>query len=305
METNSLPIGVFDSGVGGLTVAREILLNLPEEKIIYFGDTARVPYGNKSKETIIRYSRQIVRFLMSQGVKAITVACNTASALALETIQGEFDIPIIGVVEPGAVAAVKATLNHKIGVIGTSGTVSSGLYERYIHQIDPKAQVYSKACPLFVHLVEEGMIDDPVTLIMIHRYLDELVHTHDIDSLILGCTHYPLLRDVIDNEINQSCRQDREFNQFISMKMAEYEAPDTNDGHYFIPSAVKLVNPAYETAMALKALLEEKGLAAPKGTQVSSHDHQYFVSDTPDSFRHFAENVLDIKVDNVQTKVLE
>lgn len=303
--SNSQPIGVFDSGVGGLTVAKEILSNLPEEKIIYFGDTARVPYGNKSKETIIRYSRQIVKFLISQGVKAITIACNTASALALETIQQEFDIPIIGVVEPGALAAVKATRNHKIGVIGTSGTVSSGLYEKLIQQIDPKAKVYSRACPLFVHLVEEGMINDPVTIIMIHRYLDDLVQHHDIDSLILGCTHYPLLRDVIDNEVNAACRADKEFNQFISMKLREYEEPPVNGEGYFIPTAVKLVNPAYETAMALKVLLEEKGLSAPEGTKVTSHDHHYFVSDTPDSFMHFAENVLNIQVDNVQTKVLE
>ena len=150
------PIGVFDSGVGGLTVAREIMRNLPKEDIVYFGDTARVPYGSKSKDNIIRYSRQIIHFLKTKGVKAIVIACNTASALALETVKDEFDIPIIGVVEPGARAALEVTVNKKIGVIGTEATVRSSMYEKIIRGIDSEVSVIAKACPLFVPLVEEG-----------------------------------------------------------------------------------------------------------------------------------------------------
>ena len=151
------PIGVFDSGVGGLTVAREIMRQMPNERIIYFGDTARVPYGSKSKETIIRFSRQIIRFLQSKGVKALVVACNTASALALEEIQPELDLPIIGVLKPGAKAAAGATKNGKIGVIATESTIASQLYTKVIQSHAPRAQVFGKACPLFVPLVEEEM----------------------------------------------------------------------------------------------------------------------------------------------------
>ena len=150
------PIGVFDSGVGGLTVAREIMRQIPEERITYFGDTARVPYGSKSRETIVRYSRQIIRFLKTRGVKAIVVACNTASAFALEELRPEADIPIIGVVKPGARAAASATRNGRIGVIGTEGTIESGIYTQYLQRLCPDAQVVGKACPLFVSLVEEG-----------------------------------------------------------------------------------------------------------------------------------------------------
>ena len=185
------PIGIFDSGVGGLTVTREVMRNIPEERIVYFGDTARVPYGSKSKETILRYSRQIVRFLLSQEVKAIVVACNTASAFALEEIRHELSVPIIGVVKPGAKVACAATKNNRIGVIGTKGTIASGLYTEFIRQIRPDAEVIGKACPLFVPLVEESMMKDPVTEEMARRYLAALKE-QDIDTLILGCTHYPL-----------------------------------------------------------------------------------------------------------------
>ena len=163
-QRKTAPIGVFDSGVGGLTVAREIMRNLPGERIVYFGDTARVPYGSKSKETVIRYSRQIVRFLKTQEVKAIVVACNTASALALETIQQEIDIPMLGVVEPGAKVAAQTTVNKKIGLIGTRATVKSDLYRMLIQKSDPEIQVIGQACPLFVPLVEEGWLKDPVTI---------------------------------------------------------------------------------------------------------------------------------------------
>ena len=270
MQTsNQLPIGVFDSGVGGLTVVKEILGNLPNEKIIYFGDTARVPYGNKSPETIIRYSKQIANFLVSQKVKAIIIACNTASALALDAVSESVDVPVIGVVRPGTEAAIKATTNLRIGVIGTEGTVKSGIYDRYIQEKKPDAVVFDKACPLFVNLVEEGMIDDPVTVIMIHRYLDELIKERDIDTLILGCTHYPLLQEVIRREIG---------------------------------GKIKLVNPAYETACTLKQLLKENDLASD--LPITPAAHKFYVSDAAEKFRHFAEDILSLNIYSAELKVL-
>lgn len=267
--SNDLPIGVFDSGVGGLTVVREILGSLPNESIIYFGDTARVPYGNKSPETIIRYSRQIADFLISQKVKAIVIACNTASALALDAVAEAVSVPVIGVVRPGTDAAVNATCNHRIGVIGTEGTIRSGIYGRYIKEKDPEATIFDKACPLFVNLVEEGMIDDPVTILMIHRYLDELVNNHNIDTLILGCTHYPLLQEVIRREIG---------------------------------GKVRLVNPAYETACSLKRLLEANGIASSSEADPASH--KFYVSDAAEKFRRFAEDILSLNIYSAELKVL-
>ena len=208
------PIGVFDSGVGGLTVAREIMRQLPRERIVYFGDTARVPYGSKSRETILRYSRQIIHFLESKGVKAIVVACNTASAYALEGLRPEMKIPIIGVVKPGAKVAAAATRNGKIGVIGTEGTIASQIYTEMIRRHNPDAVVVGKACPLFVPLVEEGWLKDPITIEVARRYLASFQET-GIDTLILGCTHYPLLRSVVRD---------------------------------IMGLGVELVNPAYETA---------------------------------------------------------
>ena len=189
-------IGVFDSGVGGLTVARENMRNLPNERIVYFGDTARLPYGSKSKETIIRFSRQIIRFLRTQDVKAIVIACNTASALALEEVEKELDIPIIGVVKPGARVAAAATVNNLVGVIGTESTIHSHMYRQTIQAINPDITVFGRACPLFVPLVEEGWLKDPVTEEIATRYLKDLLD-QGIDTLILGCTHYPLLRSLI------------------------------------------------------------------------------------------------------------
>ena len=191
-----MPIGVFDSGMGGLTVMREIMRQIPNEKVIYFGDTARVPYGSKSKETVTRFSRQIVRFLQSKQVKAIVVACNTASAYALDDLEKEIDIPIIGVVKPGAKVAAEATRNGQVGVIATEGTISSNIYTTYIRQLRPEVQVTGKACPLFVPLVEEGLWQDPVTDEIAKRYLSSLIDT-GIDTLILGCTHYPLIRSTV------------------------------------------------------------------------------------------------------------
>lgn len=260
---SNLPIGVFDSGVGGLTVAKEIMNQLPDEKIIYFGDTARVPYGNKSKETVTAYSRQIVRFLISKGVKAIVVACNTASAFALETIRHEFDIPIIGVVKPGARTAAETTENGRIGVIGTEGTIKSGIYSEFLKEISPKAQVFGQACPLFVPLVEEGWADDPVTEEIVRRYLKDLL-SKEVDTVVLGCTHYPLLRKVIS-------------------KIAGEE--------------VKLVNPAYESARELRRVLEENELL---NIEKSSLHHQFFVSDGAEKFREFANSILPCEI--IETK---
>ncbi|MCI6497981.1 glutamate racemase [Lachnospiraceae bacterium HCP1S3_C3] len=259
------PVGVFDSGVGGLTVAREIMRQLPNEKIVYFGDTARVPYGSKSKETILRYSRQIIRFLKTKGVKAIVVACNTASALALEEIRDEIDMPIIGVVKPGAKVAVEKTVNKRVGVIATEATISSGLYTDYIKAQDADVTVYSKACPLFVPLVEEGWLKDSVTEEVARRYLEELKE-QNIDTLVLGCTHYPLLRNMIGKLMGDE---------------------------------VTLVNPAYETAVSLGELLEEKGLAAGNENRYASEMYDFYVSDAAEKFKKFANSILPFRIENI------
>ena len=196
MKEIDAPIGVFDSGVGGLTVVREIIRQLPSENIVYFGDTARVPYGTKSRDTVINYSEQIVHFLMTKEVKAIVIACNTATSYALDVLKDKLDIPIIGVVRPGAITAVNATRNGRIGIIATEGTVGSKIYPRVIREYNPEIQVVQKACPLFVSLVEEGWTNDPVTDEVARRYLRSLLDSN-IDTLVLGCTHYPLIRKTI------------------------------------------------------------------------------------------------------------
>lgn len=190
------PIGIFDSGLGGLTVARAIHEKLPQESLVYYGDTARVPYGAKSKETIVRFTRNAIDFLCAHEVKAIVIACNTASALALPLLSQEYDVPLIGVIQPGADAAVRATRNGHIGVIATSATIASNAYTHAIHEKKSDAIIYSHPCPLFVPLVEEGWIDHPATRIIIEDYLRTL-RTARIDTLVLGCTHYPLLSTAI------------------------------------------------------------------------------------------------------------
>src|SRR5258708_9108442 len=190
------PIGVFDSGIGGLTVVRAIKNALPKEDIFYLGDTARLPYGNKDRTTIERYSLEIAGLLSVEGAKLIVVACNTASALALPRLQEVFRIPIIGVIESGARAAAAATKEKRVGIIGTRATVASGAYERAIRAVDPAIAVLSQPCPLLVPLIEEGMFEHPVTLEMLHHYLDPLI-AEGIDTLVLGCTHYPLLKKAI------------------------------------------------------------------------------------------------------------
>ena len=261
----SAPVGVFDSGVGGLTVAREIMRHLPNENIVYFGDTARVPYGSKSKDNIIRYSRQNIHFLRTKGVKAIVIACNTASALALDVVREESDIPIIGVVEPGARAALETTKTRKIGVIGTEGTIRSAMYEKIIQGIDPEASVIGKACPLFVPLVEEGFAKHRVTQEIIDYYLASFMET-DIDSLILGCTHYPLLRS----------------------RIREY-----------VGEKITLVNPAYETAMDLKQLLKARDMENTDNSQEHAA-YSFYVSDAADKFKQFANSILPYDIETTK-----
>jgi glutamate racemase len=195
-------IGVFDSGVGGLTVVRSLTERLPKEEIVYLGDTARVPYGSKSAETVARYSRNAARFLVGEGVKMIVIACNTASAFALDVLRAELALPVLGAVEPGARAAVAATRSGRIGVIGTLGTVRSGSYVRAIAAVDAHAHVTAHACPLFVPLAEEGWLDDDVAAAVARRYLRALaLDAPELDVLVLGCTHYPLLRAVIEETL--------------------------------------------------------------------------------------------------------
>lgn len=259
------PIGVFDSGIGGLTVAREIMRNLPSEKIVYFGDTARVPYGSKSKNTVLRYSRQIIRFLQTEQVKAIVIACNTASAFALNEIRAEMEIPVFGVIEPGAKVAAQVTKNKRVGVIGTLGTIDSGIHRQYLQSLDPEISVFGKACPLFVPLVEEGWMKDPVTVEVARRYLDEL-QRQDIDTLILGCTHYPLLRSTLRGILGEQ---------------------------------VTLVNPAYETALELKKLLSQENLLST-GRGQEEFPYRFYVSDLAEKFRKFADSILPYDVEKTK-----
>ena len=251
---NDAPIGVFDSGLGGLTVAREIMRNLPDEKIVYFGDTARVPYGSKSKQTVQRYSRQIVRFLKTQEVKAIVIACNTATASATDVVEEEAEVPVIGVIDPGAKVACENTSGGRVGVIATKATIESGAYVEAIRKIRPDVSVIGKACPLLCPLVEEGWLHDRITEEVLMRYLDDLMR-RDIDTLILGCTHYPLLRNTIRRLIGDE---------------------------------ITLVNPAYETARELKALLNDRHLEAQG--PVNPDDpmpYRFFVSDDARRFADF------------------
>ena len=190
------PIGVFDSGIGGLTVVKALIEELPSESIVYFGDTARVPYGTKSKSTIVKFSLENVEFLLRFGVKCIVIACNTSSSWALPTLRKYFKVPIVGVIRPGALAAVRQTRTKRIGVIGTTATIKSDAYEGAIHRIDPTIKVFSQSCPLFVPLVEEGWLNGTISRQVAEKYLEPMLH-HRIDTLIMGCTHYPLLASTI------------------------------------------------------------------------------------------------------------
>src|SRR5215203_637527 len=243
----SAPIGVFDSGIGGLTVVRELIRQLPNESIIYFGDTARVPYGPKGPETVLRYSREIISFLKGQGVKAIVIACNTATAHALSALRAENDLPIVGVIEPGARAAAKSTRTGKVGVIGTQGTINSRAYERAIEAVAPDADITALACPLFVPLAEEGWLDKPATSMIAEEYLAPIAEKH-VDTLVLGCTHYPLLKGVIGKAVGRD---------------------------------VRLIDSAEETAAETAATLRDAGLAHDATNDAR---YRFIASDAPEQF---------------------
>jgi glutamate racemase len=261
--SDSRPIGIFDSGVGGLTVFSEVEKALPKEEIIYFGDTARVPYGTKSKETITRFSVENVEFLMKHNVKLVLVACNTASSLSLDFLKRCFRVPIIGVIEPGARNAVSSTRNNKIGVVGTNATIISGAYEKAVKKINSRISVYSQSCPLFVPLVEEGWIDDKVTYDVASIYLKGL-KGKGVDTLILGCTHYPLLKNIMKK---------------------------------FMGSKVSLVDSATEVAKEAKFILDASGLL---NENPGKKRHKFFVSDEPGPFIRLSERFLKRKMECVK-----
>ena len=263
------PIGVFDSGIGGLTVAHAIIQHLPNERLIYFGDTARVPYGPKSPDTVRRYSREIAGFLTSQGVKMIVVACNTATAHALPTLQEELDIPVIGVVEPGARAAVSATRSGHVGVIGTAGTIKSGAYERALRALRPSLRVTARPCPLFVPLVEEGWTDHDVTRAVAREYLEPLREA-EVDTLVLGCTHYPLIKALLAQVLGD---------------------------------AVRLIDSAEETARETGRVLHAQGLEAPVSAEPVS-GHRFFASDDPLQFLQLGQRFLGDVIEGVQVHTL-
>lgn len=248
-------IGVFDSGIGGLTVVQEITRVLPNEQIVYFGDTARVPYGTKSREAVIRFSRDNVRVLLKERVKMIVIACNTSTSWALAILRREFDLPIIGVIEPGSRRAIEVSAKGRIGVIATPSTVNSGKYVQTILKLSPAAKVFARACPLFVPLVEEGWLDKSVTEDVAQEYLAPL-KAERIDTLILGCTHYPLLKPVLQKVMGRG---------------------------------VVLIDSAAETAREVKKLLEAKGLV--RLNRRPPH-HAFLVSDEPEHFRGVAKRFL-------------
>jgi glutamate racemase len=262
------PIGIFDSGVGGLTVTGAIFHALPKESTLYFGDTARVPYGPKSPETVRRYSLEILHWLVGQGVKLVTVACNTSTAHALEALKAESPVPVVGVIEPGARAAVGATRTGRIGVIGTAGTIASGAYTRAIHALRPDARVEAQACPLFVPLVEEGWFDHPATELVAREYLAPLVAAH-VDVVVLGCTHYPLLKPLLARVLGPG---------------------------------VTLVDSAEETARAVAAVLGAQGLGEPAGAPLT---HRFAVSDDPARFQQVGSRFLGERLSGVEVVSVE
>lgn len=262
------PIGIFDSGVGGLTVTGAIFHALPRESTIYFGDTARVPYGPKSPEVVRRYSLEILHWLVGQGVKLVTIACNTSTAHALEALKAESPVPVIGVIEPGSRAAVKASRTGRIGVIGTAGTIASGAYTRAIQALRPEAQVTGVACPLFVPFVEEGWFDHPATELVAREYVAPLLAAK-VDALVLGCTHYPLLKPLL----------------------ARVMGPE-----------VALIDSAEETARAVAAVLGEQGLAEPAGAPLT---HRFAVSDDPARFTTVGSRFLGERLGGVEVVSVE
>ena len=261
------PIGVFDSGLGGLTVVKALMHQLPNEPIVYFGDTARVPYGSKSKSTIVKFSMENVEFLLRFGVKCIVIACNTSSSWALPTLRRYFKVPIIGVIRPGARAAVQHTRTKRIGVIGTEATITSRAYELEIKREDSSVAVFSASCPLFVPMVESGWLNGPISAQIAVTYLAPLKR-HRIDTLILGCTHYPLLRSVIRHALGPT---------------------------------VGLVDSASQTAAEVKGMLEWGEWRFPARTPMRGHrGHRFFVTDEPDHFIRIGERFLGHAIRSVE-----
>lgn len=264
---NEEPIGIFDSGVGGLTVLKEIANLLPNENLIYLGDTARVPYGIRSPETVIKYSIQCAEFLYKKRIKILVVACNTSSSVSLPYLRDKLDIPILGVIEPGIKAALKVTKKNKIGIIGTEATIQSNSYKEKIIKLNPSIQVLSKACPLFVPIVEEGILEGAIADLIIERYLKDLKES-GIDTLILGCTHYPLLKKSIKKYMKE----------------------------------IVLVDSAQEAAQDVRnILIEQKLLNASQ----SSIYKKFYVTDSPERFRRIGEIFLNQDINNISKVNLE
>jgi glutamate racemase len=257
------PLGVFDSGIGGLTVAHALFERLPGESVIYYGDTARVPYGPKSPETVRRYGGEILAYLLERGVKMVVVACNTSTAHALDHLRARAPVPVVGVIEPGARAAVAASRSGRIGVIGTAGTIASGAYERAIRAVAPGAEVHARPCPLFVPLVEEGWFDHPAAELIAREYLAPLQRV-GVDVLVLGCTHYPLLTPLLGRVLGPG---------------------------------VRLIDSAEETAAAVRQELEARGLLAPPGEPVV---HRFVVSDDEPHFRRVGAQFLGERLRDVE-----
>jgi glutamate racemase len=255
-------IGIFDSGIGGLTVVRALRQLLPNENLIYLGDTGRYPYGTKSADVVLRYSFENTEFLVDKGIKLLVVACNTSTAVGLEAMQGRYDIPVVGVVAPGAEAAVRATRNRKVGVVATEGTIRSGEYTRALRGLRPDLEIYTRACPLFVPLAEEGWVDNDVAQETARLYLSSLAQS-GIDTLILGCTHYPLLRKVIRDTIGRS---------------------------------VRLIDSGVVTAAAVHEVLAQGGLLRSGHAGAGS----FFVTDAPERFMKVGARFLGTPVDAVQ-----
>ena len=261
-DSRNRPIGIFDSGVGGLTVMAEVIKMLPDEDIVYFGDLGRCPYGGRSKEIIIQFTRQDINFLLEHKVKYIIAACNSVSAAALDTVKDEYDIDILGVITPGAKAAINYTRNNRVGIIGTMATIGSNSYAKEIQRISEDVKVFSLACPLFVPLAEEGYMDREATLLIARDYLKTLIDV-DIDTLVLGCTHYPLLKKVIATVMGDK---------------------------------VKLVDSAEETAREMPRVLDEKGIRKQKKGGAT---HKLYVSDITDRISETVQQFLGYKVNNI------
>lgn len=260
-HSSSLPIGLFDSGIGGLTVMQELMSCLPHEQLIYFGDTARIPYGNKSQETVIRYAIENTIILLEKQIKLLVIACNTATALALDKLSGLFKIPIIGVVRPGAEKAAAVSKNGRIAILGTRGTIQSGVYQAAILEKLPQSILFPIACPLFVPLVEEQWLDQPSAEMIVREYLSPLKGC-GIDTALLGCTHYPLLRGLIQRELGDE---------------------------------VAIVDSASTCVEHVKSLLQERRLLSSR----QQHPSQYFVSDDPAKFQDLARTLFGLSIETV------